>query len=73
MECIDPLCERVNVFPSTSTLYTVTVIDVNGCIAVDEVFVNVDENRNVYLPNVFTPNGDGFNDEFKLFTGDGVA
>jgi gliding motility-associated-like protein len=73
IECLDPLCEVVNVFPATGTNYTVTVIDENGCIAVDEVFVNVDENRNVYIPNAFTPNGDGFNDEFKLFTGDGVS
>ncbi|HQW06898.1 MAG: gliding motility-associated C-terminal domain-containing protein [Flavobacteriales bacterium] len=43
--------------------YNVTVADVNGCITTDAVFVG---SRNcqcpLYLPNTFTPNGDGIND-----------
>jgi gliding motility-associated-like protein len=33
-----------------------------GCITVDTLLVRVHENITAYLPNVFTPNGDGQND-----------
>ncbi len=59
--------------PIESTVYSLTITDVNGCWGSDEFLVDVDKNRNVYIPNVFSPNGDGFNDEFKIFTGAGVA
>ncbi|MBI5914412.1 MAG: gliding motility-associated C-terminal domain-containing protein [Bacteroidetes bacterium] len=54
-------------------LYTLTIIDINGCTASAQVLVEVDRNRNVYIPNVFSPNGDGINDKFQVFTGIGVT
>jgi len=52
------------------SLNTVTVTDANGCSASDSINVlTCDTNscRNGYfIPNVFTPNGDGKNDEFGL-------
>ena len=53
--------------------YTLTVIDVNGCSATGNIFVELDANRNVYIPNVFSPNGDGPNDEFRIFPCRGVT
>ena len=58
--------------PLEDTEYTFTVIDENGCTATAQVLVEVDKNRNVYIPNVFSPNGDGFNDEFRIFACTGV-
>ncbi len=58
--------------PSTSTTYTVTVTDQNGCTASDDVTIEVEFRRNVYRPNIFSPNGDGVNDNFQLITGIGV-
>jgi gliding motility-associated-like protein len=55
--CTDPLA-----FPQVSTLYTVTLTDTNGCKATDDVFVIVD--GTLYVPNTFTPDGDGINDTF---------
>lgn len=52
--------------------YTITVVDTNGCSASATVLVEVDKNRNVYIPNIFSPNGDGFNDVFFPKTGIGV-
>lgn len=52
--------------------YNLTVTDVNGCVGMGSVFVRIDKNRNVYIPNVFSPNGDGPNDEFRIFACKGV-
>ncbi len=55
-------CPTPIAFPQTSTLYTVVLTDTNGCKATDEVLVIVD--GTLYVPNTFTPDGDGINDGF---------
>ncbi len=68
INCIQPIAS-----PTSTTLYIISVIDsTTGCVIRDEVLVEVDKNRNIYIPNAFTPNGDGSNDVFKIFTGNGV-
>ena len=61
------------VTPVETTLYEIQAFDINGCLALASVLVDVDKNRNVFLPNIFTPNNDGINDYFQLFTGNGVS
>lgn len=48
--------------PLTSTAYTVELTDLHGCKAIDQVIVFV--NGSLFVPNTFTPNGDGINDGF---------
>ncbi|MEZ4928078.1 MAG: gliding motility-associated C-terminal domain-containing protein [Saprospiraceae bacterium] len=55
-----------------SQLYTLTVEDDNGCSATGSIQVNVDPNRNVYVPNVFKPGIGGLNDHFNVYVGRGV-
>jgi gliding motility-associated-like protein len=52
-------------------LYTLVVTDNNDCDATAQVQVLVNRRRNVYAPNVFSPNEDGENDFFMIF-GKGV-
>lgn len=65
-------CSEVLVKPFEDILYTVTVRDTNGCVGSDDVLIEIDKNRNVYIPNIFTPDGDGNNDFFQVFVGRGV-
>jgi len=70
LSCID--CSNPEAFPVNTTTYTVTVTDENGCTATDSVTVTVLKNRPLYVPNGFSPNGDGVNDGFTVFAGPGV-
>jgi gliding motility-associated-like protein len=65
-------CAGTWVFNFLPTIYTWTVTDENGCQGSASITVDVDFNRHVFMPNAFTPNRDGRNDEFKIFTGPGV-
>lgn len=54
--------------PDVTTTYSVEVkYGVKGCIITDSVTVFVkDEIAEVVVPNIFTPNGDGVNDDFYV-------
>ncbi|MFZ1617917.1 MAG: PKD domain-containing protein [Flavobacteriales bacterium] len=43
-----------------------TVSDGAGCTAMDSVRICVTGNDSIVVPNVFTPNGDGNNDDFRV-------
>ncbi len=60
------------VSPIEETTYTISVIDEDGCTASASILVTVDRNRNVFIPNAFSPNNDATNDQFQIFTGPGV-
>jgi gliding motility-associated-like protein len=49
-------------YTQETTAYTVTVTNSNGCQASD--VVNVILPGTLFIPNTFTPNGDGYNDVF---------
>ncbi len=64
---------EVSASPQENTNYTVTVVNENGCMANDDILVRVDKNRDVFIPNIFSPNFDGDNDIFTIFSGMSVA
>ncbi len=60
--------------PVSSTLenmeYDLLVTDATGCTAAGSVRIFVLLDKQLYIPNLFTPNGDGSNDMFGIFTDD---
>ncbi len=52
------------VAPDESTTYMVQVTDIYGCTAKDEVHVKVV--LPLFIPNAFTPNGDGIHDTWEV-------
>lgn len=63
----DSLTYDPDLLPLVSTVYTLTVVDTAGCVAMDSVSVFVALRRPVYAPNAFSPNNDGVNDNFTLY------
>jgi gliding motility-associated-like protein len=50
-------CQDPTATPAESVWYFVTVTDANGCSAMDSVYIEVDPSTNIYVPNIFSPNG----------------
>ena len=59
-------CARL-IRPIEDATYILTVMDTIGCIGADTINITIDKNRNVYLPNIFSPNVDGTNDFMEVF------
>ena len=59
--------------PSESVSFELVIEDENGCIGSDLINIYVDGLPEVYVPNIFSPNGDNINDEILIFAGVGVS
>lgn len=64
LSCVD--CAEPFAFPENTTTYTVEITDMNGCKAIDQVTIFF--RGSLFVPNTFTPNGDGVNDQFHALT-----
>lgn len=58
-------CQHPIASPQMTTKYYLTITDSNGCISMDSVLITVENmpcNSDIFIPNAFSPNGDGQND-----------
>ncbi|MBK6620933.1 MAG: gliding motility-associated C-terminal domain-containing protein [Saprospirales bacterium] len=69
LSCSDCLFPYATVLQTT--LYQVTVSDANGCSASAQTIIRVDPSVSLYAPNIFSPNADGINDVFTIFSKEG--
>lgn len=51
-----------------STQFFLSITDENGCKTDDLLTIFISKERNIYVPNAFSPNGDGDNDFFYIFS-----
>jgi gliding motility-associated-like protein len=65
LSCSD--CANPEFIGSNTTQYTVTSVNESGCSGSDNITINVVPDYTIYIPNAFTPNGDGINDTWKIF------
>ncbi len=73
--CLDSLsdiCEEVYAAPLNNLLIEATLTDTNGCVATDEILLRVEKEALIFVPNIFTPNGDSDNDILVIFGGQSV-
>lgn len=61
-------CNTTLATPNQTTRYTVEVESLDGCMDTVSVLVEVKEDiqQVLFIPNVLTPNGDGFNDSWEI-------
>lgn len=63
--CAD--CHETRVYATHDGCYVVMAENETGCLAYDDVCLKVTEEFTIYMPNTFSPNGDGLNDEFMVY------
>jgi hypothetical protein len=71
--CMQIDCESIEIVPTGFTTFEVLVTDQNGCTAKDDINIEIKAQRNVYLPNTFTPDALPPNNKFMVLTGQGVV
>ena len=70
LECED--CLEQEITPLYTSGYGIFLMNENGCVTEDEVIVYVNNKKRFFIPNAFSPNGDGYNDVFMIYGGLGI-
>lgn len=65
-------CLQNTVVPTGSGTFAISIVDSFGCVARDEIQIFVTAEARVFVPNVFSPNGDGVNDDLLISFHSGV-
>ncbi|NNE25274.1 MAG: T9SS type B sorting domain-containing protein [Saprospiraceae bacterium] len=68
LDCFNPVLTLTQ-----SADLSLVVTDQNGCKASDELNIIIDKNLEIFVPNIFTPNGDNDNDILTLYISDSIV
>ncbi|MEO6189303.1 MAG: gliding motility-associated C-terminal domain-containing protein, partial [Saprospiraceae bacterium] len=66
-DCINPFAS-----PKVATIYELILSDSLGCEVKDAVLIELLADINIFVPSVFSPNGDGVNDQFGFYSEAGL-
>ncbi|PHN05805.1 gliding motility-associated C-terminal domain-containing protein [Flavilitoribacter nigricans] len=68
LSCTD--CRQPNLLANGNGTFTLQVTNDAGCTAVDSLYfsISTEDSYQIYAPNAFSPNGDGVNDRFTVFS-----
>lgn len=61
----NPTIQNPTTVLNHDTRFYLTVMDAHGCTDIDSVLIKVYDGQTFYVPNAFTPDGDGLNDVFR--------
>jgi gliding motility-associated-like protein len=67
-----PTCLTQPVAPIITSAYSISVTSSSGCSDADSLLIYVTRNVDIYIPNVFSPNGDGINDRLLISAAEDV-
>jgi gliding motility-associated-like protein len=69
IECLNPpLCDVIRIQPTQTGEIAVEVQDDGGCTSRTSTLIRVSTALNVFVPEAFSPNGDGINDYFTIYS-----
>lgn len=66
LNCAD--CRNPQASPVATTTYVLVCTDDNGCSGRASITIYVNRDKVFYVPNAFTPNDDGINDVFRIYS-----